>query len=164
MRKSTLALAVVACLSLAACATGGDYKDYLAAQEKQQATAAATAKPLLVIEAMEGQTITGLKRLEVNSPPANTGSGLQAPPPNAWAGVVGQGLSVVGTIYGIHAGAQAATAIAGSISNAGTAGYRYVQAPNSTATTTSTTTTAVGNTAITGNTVPAPAAPTVVKP
>ncbi len=147
MRKLTMVAAVAL---LAGCAGGGDYTRYLEAQER--ISAQQQARPLLVMEAHEGQQITGLKRLEVNAPPGvGQGAASLAPPPRSeWAAVLSQGLGVVGTVGGVLAGGRAAEGLARAVGSASTAGYSHIQAPAANVSTT-TTQTLSGTGALGGN-------------
>ena len=147
MRFLSIAVAVVL---LAGCAGGGDYTRYLEAQER--IAAQQQARPLIVLEAHEGQQITGLKRLEVNAPPG-VGQGVAslAPPPRSeWAAVLTQGLGVLGTVGGVLAGGRAAEGLARAVGSASTAGYSHIQAPAANVSTT-TTQTLSGTGALGGN-------------
>lgn len=105
-----------------------DYTKYLDAQA--EFARANPARPLLVIEAHEGQQITGLKRLEINTPQVGQGAAnIQAPQPNQWLGIVGQALGIVGTVGGVVAGGKAAQGLARAVGDAATVGYSHVQAP-----------------------------------
>lgn len=129
MKRITIAILA---LVLAACAHDQQYRDYLAAQ--QAANAAYRPAPLFVLEAHEGQPITGIKRIEVNvpgQPPI-----VQQARPSEWAQVWQSGLGTFGMLGGIYLGGRAAIGLSNSIGNAATAGYPYVQAPGAITTTT----------------------------
>jgi hypothetical protein len=118
-------IAIPILVALAGCASSGDYQSYLAAQ--QQANAAYTQKPILLMEGYDGQPITGLKRIEVNLP--GQAPVIQQAKDNEWARVVSQGLGVFGTIGGIWAGGEAAKGLAGAVGSAANHGYEFVQSP-----------------------------------
>ena len=127
---------------LTGCASTSNYDAYLSAQSAANKLAVSEQKPLVRLTAQPGQAITGLAGLEVYMP--GTAPTIQQARPNEWAGVVGQGLSVVGTVLGIKYTGQAAIGLADSVGRSGTAGYAHIQAPAanvSTATTTSSVTT-----------------------
>lgn len=132
MLKLTL-LFVFAALA-AGCSTTGDYKAYLQAQAEANRQAAEGQKPLVELTAQPGQPITGLSSLKVYPPTA--APVIQQSRPNEWAGVVGQGLGVLGTLGGIHYGGKAAVGLASEIRQAGTAGYAHIQAPGTVTTNT----------------------------
>lgn len=137
-----ITLAIAAAVLLSACASGGDYKAYLAAHSEAQRLTAETQKPLVELTAHTGQPITGLAGLRVYMP--TQAPVVQQARPNEWAAVVGQGLSIVGTVGGIVAAGRAASSLADSVGNAATAGYGYIQAPAANVTTTTTSTHSVG--------------------
>ena len=122
---------------LAGCATSPEYTAYLQAQQDANRQAAEHQKPLVRLTAQPGQQITGLQSLEVYTP--TTAPVIQQQRPNEWAAVVGQGIGVIGTIGGIHAGGKAAIGLAGEIRQAGTAGYAHIQAPGAVTTMTGST-------------------------
>lgn len=130
-------LAIAAAVLMSACASGGDYKAYLAAHAEAQRLTADTQKPLVELTAHPGQPITGLAGLRVYMP--TQAPVVQQARPNEWAAVVGQGLSIVGTVGSIVAAGRAASNLADSVGNASTAGYGYIQAPAANVTTTTTT-------------------------
>lgn len=109
------------------CSTTGDYKAYLQAQAEANRQAAEGQKPLVELTAQPGQAITGLASLKVYTPTA--APVIQQSRPNEWAGVVGQGLAITGTVLGIQAAGKAAIGLADSVGKAGTAGYQFIQAP-----------------------------------
>jgi len=119
----TIATAALA-MTLAACSTSGEYRDYLAAQHAANELAAKEQKPLVRILAQDGQPITGLKSVEVFMPQAP--AQIQQARPSEWAGVIGQGLSVVGALGGVYLGGQAATNLADSVGRSSGQGFQYV--------------------------------------
>ena len=121
-------------LMLSGCSTMGDYQAYLSAQGDANRQALETQKPLVRITAQPGQPITGLASLEVYTPTA--APIIQQARPNEWAGVLGQGLAITGTVMGIREAGKAAVGLADSVGRAGTAGYPFIQAPQATVTTT----------------------------
>jgi hypothetical protein len=137
-------------LTLAGCAGSGDYAKYVDAQAQ---LARENQKPLLILEAQDGQPIAGLKRLEVNAPGGNPGSVIAAPR-NEWAGVIQSGLGVLGTVGGVVAGGMAAKGLATAVGNAATAGYSHVQAPGASTVTTTTNTASNGSVAGGGSVAP----------
>ena len=122
---------------LTACAST-DYNNYLKAQQEANAQAAQNRKPLIEITAQPGQAITGLAGLKVYMP--ESAPIIQQQRENEWARVVGQGLSVLGTVGGIYYGGKAAAGLASEVRQAGTAGYAHIQAPGAVTTTTNTNT------------------------
>jgi len=106
-------IAALAALALAGCAADKDYFAYLQAQTEANRQHAAEAKPLLKIEAMEGQQITGLKSIEVNAP--SQAATIQQSRPNEWAGVATTLISATGAVVGLHVGGQAAIGLANSV-------------------------------------------------
>lgn len=161
-------LLTLAIFTLAGCATDKDYSAYLAAQTAANTQAAHDQKPLVRIEAQEGQTITGLKSVEVYTPTATPV--IQQAQPSQWAGVVNTGMGITGTVLGIRAAGTAAIGLADSVGRAGASGYQYIQAPGAVTTSTYGANSGAnsgnsGNLAGTGSTVTAPiatATPTVV--
>lgn len=149
--KAKLLMAVVAITTLAGCASGGDYKQYLEAQQAM----AAKARPLLVIEAQPGQTITGLSRLEVNAP-AQSGVSALAPPRSEVAGVVRDiGVAAIGAYTGVamtRAVVGGVQSLGDNIERSGTAGYPYVQAPGAVTTNTASGGSVAGGGSITNTT------------
>lgn len=137
----TLILMVMFAVLLAGCATDKDYAAYLAAQAAANDKAAADQKPLVRLVAQDGQAITGLHSLEVYTPAA--APVIQQARPNEWVGVVQTAVGVTGTVLGIRAAGHAAVGLADSVGRAGTAGYKYIQAPGATTTSTTTTTSTV---------------------
>ena len=150
MRTAILLSSLVALLT--GCASG-DYGTYVKAQSDANRLAVDGQKPLVRLTAQPGQPITGLASLEVYAP--TTAPVIQQSRPSEWAGVLGQGLSIIGTVAGIKAAGDAAVGLADSVGRAGTAGYPYIQTPAanistvttdaSTVTTTSTTSTVGDN-------------------
>jgi hypothetical protein len=128
---------------LTACAST-DYNNYLKAQQEANAQAAQNRKPLIEITAQPGQAITGLAGLKVYMP--ESAPVIQQQRENEWARVVGQGLSVLGTVGGIYYGGKAAAGLASEVRQAGTAGYAHIQAPGAISTVTTTTTNTTTNT------------------
>ena len=142
-------IAVFAMLTLAGCASSGDYKQYVAAQSEANKLAVDTQKPLVRLTAQPGQAITGLASLEVYTPTA--APVIQQARPNEWVGVLGQGLSILGTVASLKVSGDAAIGLADSVGKWSTAGYSSVQAPAaniSTVTTTTTTSTDASNRSI----------------
>lgn len=127
-------LVILTALVLAGCASsGGEYRDYLTASHKGHELALTQQKPLVRIEAMPGQSITGLKSVEVFTP-------VQAPVvqqarPSEWAGVLNNAVGVAGTVLGIHYAGRAAIGLADSVGSAANVGYAHVQAPGAVTTT-----------------------------
>ena len=70
---------------LAGCATSEDYRAYLAAQEGANLRAYAERKPLVEIEAVPGQQITGLKAMRVYLP--EQPQKVEQMRPSEWAGI-----------------------------------------------------------------------------
>lgn len=136
---------ICAALALLLTACGGnDYAKYLDAQAEFARTN--PPRPLIVLEAHEGQQISGLKRLEVNAP-AGVGQGgasIAPPPRNEWVGLASQALGIVGTVGGVVAGGRAAEGLARAVGEAATAGYAHIQAPAANVTTTTTTLSGTG--------------------
>lgn len=145
-----LAITLLITIFLAGCTASGDYKQYLQAQGDANRVATESQKPLVRLTAQPGQAITGLSSLEVFMPTVMPV--VQQARPSEWAGVLGQGISVLGSVAGIHAAGQAAVGLADSVGRAGTTGYQYVQAPQANIATdssnrsvTTTTTTSTGD-------------------
>ena len=131
-------------LLISGCATTSkidpNYKAYLDAQQANSAVHKQEIQ-LVRIKAKEGQTITlgGVDEFTVSMPaPASAPVQQQVQQPSQWAGVVGQGLSVVGTVLGIKYAGQAAVNLSNSVGSAANHGYEFVQAPAANVTTTST--------------------------
>ena len=146
-------LSVVLVSLLTGCASG-DYERYVSAQSEANRQAMEGQKPLLRLVAQPGQAITGLASLEVYAPTQTTV--IQQSRPNEWAGVVGQGISVLGTVAGIKAAGDAASNLAESVGKYSTTGYQYIQTPQanvstSTSSTTTSTTSSVSNVADSNN-------------
>lgn len=123
-------------LFLVACSTSGDYQQYLAAQQAATSAALAAHKPLVLIEAHEGQPITGLKRIEVNTP--MEAPVVQQSRPNEWAAVADRAIGVLGTGLGLKLGGDAAIGLAREVGRASSTGYGFVQAPGAVTTTNTT--------------------------
>jgi hypothetical protein len=124
MMKSLVIVAMATALS--ACAST-DYNTYVRAQQQAFSEAVKAQKPLVEIEAEPGQDIRGLRAVRIYTP-------VQAPVvqqarPSEWAGVLGDGLKVVGTVLGIKYGVDAAVRLSDSAGRNAAAGYPYVQAP-----------------------------------
>ena len=129
--------ALISCLVLltTGCASSGvEYAAYLKAQSDANAMHVQSQKPLVEIEAIEGQQITGLKSVRVYAP--SSAPVIQQARPNEWAAVASQALGVVGTVGGIIATGKAAIGIAKEVRLGSTAGYSHVQAPTTTTTNT----------------------------
>lgn len=148
--KATMLVGLAAVLALAGCA-GGDYKQYLDAQQAM----AAKARPLLVIEAQPGQTITGLSRLDVNAP-SQAGVATLAPPRSEVAGVVRDvSIAAIGAYTGVamtRAVVGGVQSLGDNIERSGTAGYPYVQAPGAVTTNTASGGSVAGGGSITSTT------------
>jgi len=134
----------VLCLSiaLAGCASN-DYAQYLTAQSEANRASQDLQKPIVRLTAHPGMPITGLASLEVFAPQQLPV--IQQARANEWAGVLGQGLSILGTVGSLYVGGKATLGVANAMAGASTAGYRYIQAPAANVTTTTapvTTTTA----------------------
>ena len=136
------ALSILALTALAGCASSSDYKQYLAAQSSAQRFAAETQKPLVRLTAHAGQQISGLASLEVFMPV--NAPVLQQARPNEWAAVLGQGLSIAGTVGGLYLGGRASADLARAVGSSATVGYGFMQAPAATVTTTTTNTSTIG--------------------
>lgn len=135
-------IALLAALTLTACASDNDYQTYIAAQQDANRQAATDQKPLVRLTAQPGQTITGLASLEVFTPTATPV--IQQAQQSGWIGVAQTAVGVTGTVLGIRAAGQAAVGIADSVGRAGTAGYAHIQAPGAVTTTTNTMTSSTG--------------------
>ena len=112
-----------AALTVAGCSTSGDYRDYLTAQY-EASKLAAQQPPLFRLVAQEGQAISGLKSIEVFTPAAP--AQIQQARPSEWAGVLGQGLSVVGALGGVYLGGEAAQGLAHVVGQSAGQGYQYI--------------------------------------
>ena len=146
--------AIVLCgfVALTGCASG-NYGEYVKAQSDANRLAVESQKPMVRITAQPGQPITGLASLEVYAP--TSAPVIQQSRPNEWAGVLGQGIGVAGSVLGIKFAGEAATSLADSVGKSSNTGYQYIQAPAanvstvttdaSTVTTTSTTSTVGDN-------------------
>jgi hypothetical protein len=135
---------------LAGCSTAGDYKEYLAAQSAANDQAAKNQKPLLEIEAMEGQSITGLKAVRVFTP--TQAPQIQQMRESDFVAALRTVAPIVGTTLGIKYAAQGAVNLAATVgqSNALIAGK--IQAPAANITTTTNTTDSHNAVATTTNT------------
>lgn len=114
MTLSNKSILLGSIMLLSACATTGDYQAYINAQAT--AIAQHQPKPLLVLEAHDGQAITGLKRVEVNMP--GSAPVIQQARENEWARVLDRALGVVGTIGGVYVGGKAAVGLAKAVGEA----------------------------------------------
>ncbi|WP_374353734.1 hypothetical protein [Chitinimonas sp.] len=129
-----IAVVLLLVLTLTGCASHApdpNYAAYLAAQTK---LASLEQKPLVEIKALPGQTISGLAGVTVYAPQGGApASQIAAPAAQAdpWAGVASAALGVLGSVGSNAIMGKAAVGIAGALRDAGTAGYRYVQAPAS---------------------------------
>lgn len=130
------ALSIVALSALTGCAASSDYKQYLNAQSHAHRLSIETQKPLVRLTAHAGQQISGLASLEVYMPA--TAPVLQQARPNEWAAVIGQGLSIAGTVGGLYFGGRASADLARAVGASSTAGYQWIQAPAATVTTSTT--------------------------
>ena len=124
MKWKTLSVAL--CALLSACAGQSDYHAYLAAQQQMIRDAALAQKPLVRIEAEPGQTVTGLKSIEVYAPTSGQPAMIQQARPNEWVGVLGTGLQVLGVLGGIKYSGEAAVNLTRAVGNTATHGYQYV--------------------------------------
>lgn len=122
-------------IALAGCASN-DYAQYLTAQSEANRSSQDLQKPLVRLTAHPGMSITGLASLEVFAPQQLPV--IQQARANEWAGVLGQGLSILGTVGSLYVGGKATLGVANAVAGAGTAGYRYIQAPAANVTTTTT--------------------------
>jgi hypothetical protein len=129
------ALTLSCALALTACAShqaDPNYTAYIAAINAQQAAHAAEPRRILV-DIGCAKDATSCQPIKVYEPSGNapTGPAIAMPQPqaNEWAGVATTALGVIGNLGGYAFGAKAAVGIANSIRDAGTAGYKYVQAP-----------------------------------
>jgi hypothetical protein len=114
-------------LSLLAGCASTDYSAYIRAQQYAHDKALAAQKPLVKIIAQPGQSITGLQSIEIYTPaPAPV---IAQSRPSEWAGVLNTALGVAGTVLGIREAGRAASSLADSVGRSSTAGYPYVQAP-----------------------------------
>lgn len=131
-------IVLLVAVSIAGCA-GGDYGQYVKAQSEANRLAVETQKPLVRITAQPGQAITGLAGLEVYMP--TSAPMIQQARPNEWAGVLGHGIGVAGSVLGIKYAGEAATSLADSVGRSSNAGYQYIQAPAANVSTVTTSTT-----------------------
>lgn len=130
------ALALLAAIALAGCASDKDYQTYIAAQQAANTQAAQDQKPLVRLTAQPGQTITGLASLEVFTPQA--APVIQQAQQSGWIGVAHAAVSGSAMVLGGYVAGQAAVGLADSVGRAGTAGYAHVQAPGAVTTNTMT--------------------------
>ena len=121
------AIALIIPALLTGCATSEDYRMYLAAQENANVRAYAERKPLVEIEAVPGQQITGLKAMRVYLP--EQPQKIEQMRPSEWAGIAGQALSIVGMWGGIYYSGKNAVDIANAVGSSATRGYGFVQPP-----------------------------------
>lgn len=138
------ALSIVALSALTGCASSSDYKQYLVAQSQAHRMSIETQKPLVRLTAHAGQQITGLASLEVYMPAS--APVVQQARPNEWAAVIGQGLSIAGTVGGLYLGGRASADLARAVGSSSTVGYQFVQAAAATVTNTTNTTTTTATT------------------
>jgi hypothetical protein len=117
---------IIGLLALAGCASN-PYGDYLRAQQAATQAAYAAQKPVFELEAMPGQPITGLKAIRVYA--QVQAPVLQQARPSEWAGVIGQGLQVLGIVGGIKYSGEAAANLATAVGGAANHGYQFIQAP-----------------------------------
>lgn len=132
---------------LTGCAATPDYNTYVRAQA--DANASHIQRPLLILEAHDGQQITGLARVEVNMP--TQAPTIQQARENEWARVVGQAIGVVGVVGGVMATGKAMSGVAEAVGQSTATGYQYIQTPQANVTTTTTTTTSTDSHAVTGS-------------
>lgn len=132
-------LSIVTLVALTGCASSNEYKQYLAAQSDAHRLSIEAQKPLVRLTAHAGQQITGLASLEVYMPA--TAPAVQQARPSEWASIIGQGLSIAGTVGGLYLGGRASADLARAVGASSTAGYQWLQAPAATVTTLNTTTT-----------------------
>lgn len=112
MKKHLVILAALAALALAGgCIGSGDREAYYQAQ----LAAIQAQKPLLELEAHEGQMIElrGVKRLVVSAPPS--GGGQIQPLKDEWANVAINGVGVLGMAAGIYVAGEAAVSLADTV-------------------------------------------------
>lgn len=140
-------------LALSGCAASPDYNTYVRAQS--DANAAHVQKPLLVLEAHDGQPITGLARVEVNMP--TQAPVIQQARPNEWAAVVSQGLGILGAVGGVVATGKAMEGVANAV-----IGGQAPMTPNITTTNTTNTTTTTTSTDSSINGSYNPSTPTTI--
>lgn len=114
-------LYLLPCLALIGCATSEDYNAYLRSQHELNVAHVANQKPLVEIEAMEGQQITGLKGIRIYTP--TQAPVVQQKAPNEWVGVVSQGLGILGTVAGIAVSNRGMVDLANAVGNTNS-GYR----------------------------------------
>jgi hypothetical protein len=147
VRRKALALLPLAILT--GCANqqaDPNYQAYLAAVNAGQAAQATQQqKPLIDIKCLPNAPCS-FASITVFAPPADTHSSqpqIAAPQPQVspWAGVATSALGLLGNVAGYAYGAKAAIGIADALRDAGTTGYKYVQAPVTPGAVTNTTTT-----------------------
>lgn len=126
--------ALLVCLATLTGCASTDYKQYLEAQAQAHKMSTEAQKPLVRLTAHEGQQISGLASLEVYMPAA--APVVQQARPNEWAAIIGQGLSIAGTVGGLYLGGRASADLARAVGASSTVGYQWVQAPAATVTTT----------------------------
>ena len=137
MKTLIMVCGIAALLMLNGCASS-DYGEYVKAQSDANRLAVESQKPMVRITAQPGQPITGLASLEVYAPTA--APVIQQSRPNEWAGVLGHGIGVAGSVLGIKYAGEAATSLADSVGRSSNAGYQYIQAPAANVSTVTTTT------------------------
>lgn len=123
---------IPALLVLAGCASEGSYQTYVKAQQQANDDTRAAQKPLLKIQAIDGQAITGLASIEVNMP---TGPAPVIQQEQQWAGwnTLNGAIGVAGSVGGIVAGGRAAANLATAVGNVANAPVQalapVIQAP-----------------------------------
>ena len=120
-------LYLLLCISLVGCATSEDYNAYLRSQHELNVAHVASQKPLVEIEAVEGQQITGLKALRIYTP--SQAPMVQQKAPNEWVSVVSQGLGILGMVAGISVSNKGMVDLTNAVGNATSMGYRNMQSP-----------------------------------
>ena len=141
-------LVLLVALFIAGCASSGDYTKYVAAQQEANRQAVDAQKPLVRLTAQPGQAITGLASLEVYTPTA--APVIQQARPNEWVGIMGQGLSILGTVASLKVSGDAAIGLADSVGKWSSSGYSSVQAPAANISTVTTNTDASNRSTTTG--------------
>ena len=101
MKTLIMVCGIAALLMLNGCASS-DYGEYVKAQSDANRLAVESQKPMVRITAQPGQPITGLASLEAYAPTA--APVIQQSRPNEWAGVLGHGIGVAGSVLGICGG------------------------------------------------------------